>query len=197
MVKYSFSVFEPSQRGAQTHLNRIGFWLASCVDINLDAENNCYTRYSDKSAYRQLFSRRKKIHMKRDTNKESGLSTQLVALPMRNILSTFSGKHAVRRLFGLTLLTLLTACKDGGQSGVDEIDFARWTNPVTGTVVELPEGWRKGRQVSAGSTACIHAPSCRMHAACPPPRRHACGARAASRMTTGRVRAAPARTARG
>ena len=142
MVKYSFSVFELSQRGAQTHLNRIGFWLVSCVDINLGAENTCYTRYSDTFAYRQLLSRRKKIHMKRNTNKESSLSTQLVALPMRNILSTFSGKHAVRRLFGLTLLTLLTACSDSDQSASDAVKFTRWTNPVTDAVVELPEGWR-------------------------------------------------------
>ena len=142
MVKYSFSVFELSQRGAQTHLNRIGFWLVSCVDINLGAENTCYTRYSDTFAYRQLLSRRKKIHMKRNTNKGSSLSTQLVALPMRNILSTFSGKHAVRRLFGLTLLTLLTACSDSDQSASDAVKFTRWTNPVTDAVVELPEGWR-------------------------------------------------------
>ena len=80
--------------------------------------------------------------MKCDSYKESGLSALLLALPMRNILSTFSGKHTVLRLFGLTLLTVLTACRDGGQSGVDEIDFARWTNPVTKAVVELPEGWR-------------------------------------------------------
>ena len=80
--------------------------------------------------------------MKCDRYKESGLSALLLALPLRNILSTFSGKHTVLRLFGLALLTLLTACRDGGQSGVDEIDFARWTNPVTNAVVELPEGWR-------------------------------------------------------
>ena len=142
MVKYSFSVSELSQRGAQTHLNRIGFWLVSCVDINLDADNNCYTRYSDKAAYQQLLSRRKKIHMKRNTNKKSSLSTQLVALPMRNILSTFSGKHAVRRLFGLALFVLLTACSDSDQSASDAVKFTRWTNPITDAVVELPEGWR-------------------------------------------------------
>lgn len=91
--------------------------------------------------------------MQRDTNKESGLSTQLAALPMRNIFSAFSGKYAVDRLFVLTLLTLLTSCWDDGQSDADEIDFARWTNPVTGAVVELPEGWRHSPDTaSSGQT---------------------------------------------
>lgn len=48
----------------------------------------------------------------------------------------------MQRLLGLALLALLAACTDGDQSAVDTVDFARWTNPVTGAVVELPEGWR-------------------------------------------------------
>lgn len=94
--------------------------------------------------------------MKHDTNKESGLSAQLAALPMRNIfniLSTLSGKHTVHQLFGLALLTLLTACRNDGQSNTDRIDFTSWTNPVTGTVVELPEGWRHSPDTaSSGQT---------------------------------------------
>tara|TARA_B100000212_G_C27292537_1_gene497916 strand:+ start:270 stop:1010 length:741 start_codon:yes stop_codon:yes gene_type:complete len=119
----------------------------------LDVNNNRHTRYSNKSAYQQLFSRSKKIYMKRDTNKKSDLSTQLVALPMQNtfnMLSTLSGKYTIYWLFGVILLT---ACRDGGQSEGDTIDFARWTNPVTGTVVELPEGWRHSPDTaSSGQT---------------------------------------------
>ncbi|MEE2728194.1 MAG: hypothetical protein VX792_14065, partial [Candidatus Latescibacterota bacterium] len=72
--------------------------------------------------------------MKRDINKKSDLSAQLAALTMRNtfnmlsMLSTLSGKYAVYWLFGMTLLT---ACRNSGQSEGDTIDFARWTNPVT------------------------------------------------------------------
>ncbi len=50
----------------------------------------------------------------------------------------------------LILLLLLTACSNGEDPDAQKaIDFAAWTNPVTGAVVPLPADWRHSPDTAA------------------------------------------------
>lgn len=65
-------------------------------------------------------------------------------------------RRAVQRLWGLALLVLPVACADEGDPSTgDAVDFARWTNPVTGAVVELPEGWRHSPDTAASGRTVV------------------------------------------
>ena len=70
-------------------------------------------------------------------------------------LYTEDGYNRRHRLLSLALLVLLVACTDGDQPAVGEVDFARWTNPVTGAVVELPEAWRHSPDTAASGQTVV------------------------------------------
>jgi hypothetical protein len=56
-------------------------------------------------------------------------------------------RHAVLLAAAAILALLLPACR--GPETEPEVDYYSWINPITGTVVNLPEGWRHAPETTA------------------------------------------------
>jgi hypothetical protein len=55
----------------------------------------------------------------------------------------------MRHTLKLYLLLLLAACSGGEDPAPDAVDFAVWTNPITGAEAALPADWRHSPETAA------------------------------------------------